>query len=34
MKDVQMGIPTSIQEAVDQNGVMTMEELLNIVNTP
>jgi len=33
MKDVQMGSPTSIQGAIDQNTVMTMEELLKIVNT-
>lgn len=34
MKDVQIGSPKSIQEAINQNAVMTMEELLKIVNTP
>ena len=34
MKDVQMGSPTSIQEAINKSTVMTTEELLKIVNTP
>jgi phosphatidylinositol glycan class A protein len=34
MNDVQMGSPTSIQEAINKNTIITMEELLKAVNTP